>query len=495
MMSRFLSLKTLIGSAAALAAALVVAQPDPAAAQAAARVESQTRPNFGVLLEPPTRGSRSRGHRRWDYRAHRPDYRPGPPPRYGGEEVVLVDCGGNPGSGAVEDAARRVRPGGTLILRARSGPCVGWLDLDKPITIIGEGGFDPRDWNRAPLPTLQAPDGLPCITAARGVRVEIRDVVFASPRGGDAACLVGYGAEFLLNRVGFRHGGDEAAIYLDGGLLDIRNAIIEADTVAPAIVADGASVNAWETLVRGATVGMELAPGAGQTSTIASSTLLGVSSPNSFGPRSIGVIVRSGRDFGRVDIRDSAICGYIEGVAVEGASVSIDNSRICRSDKGVVLYNGELSLTNSRVRASTIGVAAASGHALIKGNRFSGVREVFYGEGRATIEAENNRVWSRYVCRARFRERYSGRYEPYWSGGDGWECVYGAYPRDLWADEDGLLGFEYQDDGYTLDGYLEYRNGNGWYDREGRYIRDDRYRGDDRWSRGGNRGGWPWSRR
>lgn len=500
MMSRFLSLNTLVGLMVIglVAGGVALTRPEQANAQVAAKVESQTRPNFGVLLDPPTRGTRSRGHgggRRWDYRSHRPDWRPAPP-RPGGEEVVLVDCGGNPGTGAVEDAVRRVRPGGTLILRARSGPCVGWLDIDKPMTIIGEGGFDPRDWGRSPLPTLQAPDGLPCITAAQGVRVEIRDVVFSSPRAGDAACIIGYGAEFILNRVGFRHAGDEAAIYLDGGLLDIRNAIIEADTVAPAVVADGSVVNAWEMLIQKAQIGMELTPGAGQTSTISSSTLIGIDSANTFGPRSIGLIVRSARDYGRVEIENTAICGYVEGVVVEGASVGITNSRICRSDKGAVLYNGELRLTDSRIRAASVGVAAASGHAVIRNNRFSGVREVIYAENRASIEAEGNRVWSRYVCRARFRERYSGRYEPYWSGGDGWDCVYGSYPPDLWADEDGLMGYPYSDDGYQLDGYLDFRAGDGWYDRDGRYIQDDRYRGDDRWSRGGQRqGGWPWGRR
>ena len=43
----------------------LTALPEPAQAQVAAKVEAQTRPNFGVLLDPPTRG-RARSHRRWD---------------------------------------------------------------------------------------------------------------------------------------------------------------------------------------------------------------------------------------------------------------------------------------------------------------------------------------------------------------------------------------------------------------------------------------------
>ncbi len=479
----------LMGGVAAIAATVAVFAfgEGPAQAQTAAKVESQTRPNFGVLLDPPTRGSRSRGshHRRYDYGRHRPDWRPGPL-RPGGEEIVLIDCGGNPGTGAVEDAVRRVRPGGTLVIRARGGACVGWLNIDKPMTIIGEGGFDPRRWASNPQPTLMAPDGLPCMTVSSGVRVEIRDMVFASPRAGDAACIVGYGAEIVMNRVGFRHAGDEAAIYADGGLLDMRDVIIEAETIAPAIVADGAVLTAWELAVSGAQSGMELIPGAGQTSSLNAVTLLGTGAPNAFGPRSIGIVIRSGREYGRVEIENTAIVGYVEGVAIEGASVSIANSRVGRSDKGVVLYNGELRLSDSRIRATTVGVAAASGHAVIVNNSFSGMHwDVIYEEGRrATIEASGNRVWSRYIsqCRAQFRHRYRGRYQPYWVGSNqGWECMYGAYPQNWWNEADGLLGLPYEDDGYQLDGYREYQAGRGWYTGDGGYIAANRPVGEDRW--------------
>lgn len=486
---------SLMGGLAAVTAGVLAltAAPETVHAQTAAQVESQTRPNFGVLLDPPTRTSRHRRDRsRYDYGRHRPDWgRPGYPPlRPGGEEIVLVDCGGNPGTGAVEDAVRRVRPGGTLVIRSRAGACVGWLNIDKPMTIIGEGGFDPRDWARASEPTLQAPDGFPCMTVASGVRVEIRDMVFASPRAGDAACIVGYGAEIVMNRVGFRHAGDEAAIYADGGLVDIRNAVIEAQTIAPAIVADGAVLNTWEAVISGSQSGIEITPAAGPASRLSATTLKGTNAPNAFGPRSIGVIVRAGRDYGRVEIENTAVCGFVEGVVVEGASVSIENSRVCRSDKGVVLYSGELRLADSRVRATTVGVAAAAGNAVVVNNVFASMREVIYREPRANVQASGNRVWSQYVCRPQFRDRYRGRYEPYWRPGDGWECARGSYPRDWWSQEDGMLGVDYYDDGYRLDGYDDYQNGDGWYDRDGRYVQDDRYRGEDRWSRGGGGGFW-----
>ncbi|HRO31908.1 MAG TPA: hypothetical protein PLQ03_00695 [Brevundimonas sp.] len=490
-----MSLRSSLIGAAALAltvAAGVATQAPQAQAQVAAKVESQTRPNFGVLLDPPTRSYRSRNlHRRYDYGRHRPDWRPGWPggPGHGpgGQEVVLVDCGGNPGTGAVEDAVRRVRPGGTLIIRARAGACVGWLNIDKPLTIIGEGGFDPRDWTRNPTPTLQAPDGLPCMTVAQGVRVEIRDMVFASPRAGDAACLVGYGAEIVMNRVGFRHAGDEAAIYADGGLLDLRNAVVDAQTVAPAIVMDGGTFTGHELTVTGSQSGIELTPGAGAASTLTAATLVGSEQPVNFGPRAIGLMVRAGREYGRVEVSNAKICGYVEGVVVEGASVSVANSRLCKADKGAVLYNGELTLTDSRIRAET-GVAAASGRAIVRNNVFSRVRDVIYAENRAVIEASGNRVWSRYdICRPRFDPRWRDRYTPSWDRGQdrGWYCENRPYPRDWWDADEGSLGVPYANDAYELDGYDRFQQGYGWYDRDGRYISDDRRRGDDRWRGGG----------
>ena len=48
---------------AAFALAALTTLPDPVQAQVAAKVEAQTRPNFGVLLDPPTR-ARPRHRRR-----------------------------------------------------------------------------------------------------------------------------------------------------------------------------------------------------------------------------------------------------------------------------------------------------------------------------------------------------------------------------------------------------------------------------------------------
>lgn len=196
------------------------------------------------------------------------------------------------------------------------------------------------------------------------------------------------------------------------GLLDIRNGVIDAQTVSPALVADGATLTAYELTVTGSQSGLELTPGAGPASSLSAVTLIGSEQPVNFGPRAIGLLVRAAREYGRLEVQNAKICGYVEGVVVEGASVGVSNSRVCKADKGLVLYNGELSLTDSRVRATT-GVAAASGRAVIRDNVFSGVRDVIYAEQRAVIEASGNRVWSRYdICRPRFDPRWRDRYAP-----------------------------------------------------------------------------------
>ena len=483
-------------SALAVVAGLSVVPPE-ASAQTAARVESQTRPNFGLLLDPPsTQRVRPRQHSRWTYGNRYPgwnapvlphSYRPG-----GSEEIVLVDCGGNPGTGAVEAAVQRVRPGGTLVLRARGGACVGWLNVDKPLTIIGEGGFDPRRWSEHPPASLQAPDGLPCITVAQGVRLEVRDLVLSSPSGGDAACIINYGGQVIMSRAGIRHSGDEAAILSDGGLVDLRDVVIDAQTISPAIIADGATLTTWETVVTGAQSGIELTPGAGDPSRIVSTTLVGVESPNNFGPRAIGIAVRARRDHGRIEIFNTKVCGYVEGVAIEGASVTIDTSKICKADKGVVLYNGELSLTNSRVRADTVGVALSSGRAVVTDNTFVGVQQVFYRESRAQLTASGNRVWSdRPICRPTYRPVYQDRHAPYWSppSDQGYVCQRTPYPRDWWDDMDGAYGDPYDDYAYSPTGYDRFEQGYGWYDGQGQYVDRPAPSGEDRW-----RGGRGWRR-
>ena len=478
---------TVAASVAALLAVDLIAAPPKAEAQTAARVESRTRPNFGLLLDPPTRPHRRRPRYAYD------DYRPGwggpgwgdGGPDWGYEQdEIVVDCGGPDGE-ALESAIQALRPGGALTLRGQGGICVGWLYIDKPITVQGEGGFDPRTGARVPAAVLQAPDGRPCLTVAPGVQVTIQDLTLLSPRGGSAACVTGEDADIVMRRVALRHEGMEPAIDLRGGLLDLRDAQIEARTSGAALVAENATLNTQNLIVSGSVAGIELEQGARAPSNIHSTTLTGVGTPNSFGPRAIGISVRARQDSARTEINNSRICGFAEGIAVEGVAVQARGLRICRTDKGAVLYNGELALSDSRIRAREVGVAAIAGRAVIVGNIFAGVDRVFWDEPRASLEARDNRVWTRsQVCRPTFRPRHRDRHVPIWEtdGRRGFVCQYSPYPYAWWAEEEGALGQAYHDDGYALEGWGGFQAGYGWYDRDGRYVADRQVWGDDRWT-------------
>lgn len=485
-----LQLRHLALAFAALIVAFASFGAPRAEAQVAAWVEAQTRPNFGLLLSPAAGNRSNRSHRRYNYRDHRPDYRPdwrpggGWGPGYGPSgqaNEVIVDCGGDPGSGAIEQAVRRVPRGGTLTIRSSGGACVGWLNIDKPMTVRGAGGY-------AGLVMLQAPEGLPCITVAPGVRAVIQDLAIASPNAGDAPCLEGDEATVVMERVSVRYVGNEAAFLIRGGLLDIRTVSIDAQTQSPAILVEDGTLTAVSVNVIQAQSGIEIAPGSGGPSLLDSVYLTGEHNPSNFGPRAIGVNVRSRRDIGEVAIVNSRICGYGEGVAVDGVRVSIQGSRICLADKGVVVYGGELKLDNSRVRARYVGVVAEAGRAVVTDTSFSGVEQAFDAGPRGDIDADHNTLWSRgEVCAPEMRDEYQGRFSPQWEGGrrhdDRFSCMTRPYPRDWWAEEEGALGVPYADDAYSMPQLARFNAGCGWYDSRGGFIDDTRYYGEARWGR------------
>ncbi len=482
-------------AALAIAAGLTTAAPE-VQAQTAARVESQTRPNFGLLLDPPASQSRLR---RRGYGANRPHWRPPEngfvPPAYqtpGVEEVVLVDCGGNPGSGAIESAIARLRPGGSLILRSTAGACVGVLQIDKPLTVIGDAGLDPRNWDRDAAPTLQAPDGAPCVVVSAGVRVTFRDVVFAAPRAGHASCIVGYNAEIMLNRVSVRYIGDEPAIIADGGLLDLRDVEVDAETLSAAVVADRASVTADELWISKAVSGLEITAGDGPISRLNRVRLVGSSELNNFGPRPIGLSIIASRQQDLVEVTNSKICGYPDAVVLEGAKFRIDHSRICATLQAVTIQGGEALIENSRIVANSLGVEVVGGRATIRGNIFAGNGYPTDRRRGGVIEAENNIVWSAArQCGVGFSPIYGNRHVPVWNRGGGggfqepgFDCANGPYPREWWQQDEADLGVAY-DPRFSLPASFDrFSAGRGWYDCRGRYVDSTRYLDDERWYRG-----------
>lgn len=145
-----------LGIAMAAAAAVVLAAPS-IEAYPDAKVETQTRPDFGLLLRPPLR---RKPHRPRPYRGDR--YRPGDhgypyghdryPPHDGPlRPVALVDCSDARSPNDVNRALASLEPGGTLILRtAPNQGCLDGVRIFRPVTIMGDGGqiWSPRGSRR-----------------------------------------------------------------------------------------------------------------------------------------------------------------------------------------------------------------------------------------------------------------------------------------------------------------------------------------------------------
>ncbi|WP_296814829.1 hypothetical protein [Brevundimonas sp.] len=470
-----------LGGLAAIAAFVGVTLADAPRAEAqAAKVESQTRPDFGLLLDPPPRSSRPRSHGRerpWRWRDHYSGWRDdhgrdwefywrGRP-----DDVAAVDCGVEASPYLLQRAVDHLRPGGTLVLRGQG--CLGWLDINKPLTIIGDADIGRMDFDAVPPATLRAPDGLPCMTVAAGVRVEIRDVVFESGNAGDAACIVGYDAEIVMRRSAIRYVGDESAVFADGGRFDFRDGLISADTLGAAVVGYGASVQVERAHVTSSSLGFELTPGGAAPSSLSDLVMLAGQRSEGYGPRAIGVLVRGSRELGRVSIAGAVICGYDEGIAVDGSSAQVVNSLVCVARKAAVLYSGDLSIENSLLGAEDVGVAAGAGRARIVNNTFFAVSRVFVVE-RAQVESYGNRVYSQNACRPGRRprdgRREQGRYDWFAPQGDGWNCAYDDYGgRDFYDRGESLMGRQYQDYSPEWDGYDRYSQGEGWYEDDNRY--------------------------
>ncbi len=276
--------KRTIGAAAAALAAALLAAPS-LEAYPDARVEAQTRPDFGLLINPPLRR-----HKR-PRRGPRGDYRPGPghgypgdyrPPAWDGplRDVALVDCSDARSPNDINRALASLAPGGTLILRtAADQGCLDSIRITKPVTIQGDGGqiWSPRGSRRhnrpgreeswsmddsaaAPGADIPADDqaypeddgddedrgsrsgtgevrrddfvglaahlktrpGQVCIDIAPGAgKVVLRNLVIDQRQGGEAPCIWAENADLRIENSIIRYVGDGSAISAEGGTLSI----------------------------------------------------------------------------------------------------------------------------------------------------------------------------------------------------------------------------------------------------------------------------------
>ncbi|MBX7247974.1 MAG: hypothetical protein K1X35_02875 [Caulobacteraceae bacterium] len=385
--------KRLIGMLAAAVAAGLLAIPT-AEAYPDARVEAQTRPDFGLLLQPPVqRRKPHRPHRYRDGDGYRgdgrygPDHRPDWDHRWGWDgrlrDVAFVDCGNASGPNDINWALRTLAPGGTLIVRAGGAACLDAVHITKPVTIQADGGRPWRgvrlgddrfggirgDWTSLPA-TLRAPAGQVCLDIAPMAigEVVLRNLVIESTQGGDQPCIYSEGAHVRLESTVVRYAGDGPAIYVDGGTFEAtEDSLVDANTYDRALYAEGAVVTLRDFTVSGTpAIGLDITPSGSQDSSLDNVYVLSKPGSPVFGPSSVGISVGATRTVGRINIRGTRICGFGVGVWTSGPNVvNIDRSHICRSGKGIGAYGGQVSVSNSYIGANVVGIQIGAAYPVI----------------------------------------------------------------------------------------------------------------------------------
>ena len=473
------SLAWVVAAASVLAVGL---SATGARAYVAAKIDEQIRPNFGVLLKPELR----RHHhepwygRRYGYRRYGPNgayggygpsgpygqgnggYRPGG--GYGAgngygqgaEQSVTVDCTDPTlGPTPVSDAAQWVVNGGVVYVRAHGVACKETLQLDHPVVIAAEESSafttDPT-----PSPVVFSPqDGQPCVLIAQGVKeVELRGLDFISPKGGMASCIEAWDSEVALVHVDITYSGDQAAVYLTGGHLVVRESRIEAHTYDAAIVTENAGVDMAKVRIRSDVNGMDLTLGAQESKL----EHVGIINHGIGGPGSAGIILRGQRSGGSLlRVRDGTICGWRVGVALErGARAEIERTRICRSSFGVISDGGDVGVRESAIGADHIGVYIQAGQGRVTHSRIYDLgdwRDALESDDGAGLTASDNWFYAKIGCdKFDWGRRESCKNGAEAPGGLRDESDFDRDDRDGWN----IDGY---DRGYTRDGPVN------WFDK------------------------------
>lgn len=386
-------------TAACLAAALLAAPSSEA--YPTARVETQTRPDFGLLLRPapkrrkPYRPHRYTGDRGYPDRPHgdRPwdGDRPGDGP---GRDVAFVDCAEARGPNAINRALASLKPGGTLIIRSRGEPCLDQVRVTKAVTIQGEDrywrdGIEERggrqrgergrprtvQWSGL-VPTIRARGGV-CMDIVTTDKVVLRDIILESVEDGDAPCLVSQGANLVLESTLIHYKGSGPAVYVDGGTFGTRdNTLIEAETYDRAVYIENGEADIDDLTITGSpSIGVEIEPTSNADSRIENVRFWSRANIAASEPASVGIVVSPSRTSGKVHIRRAQICGFAVGLWSSSARlVTIKNSHICRAVKGISVHGGELEVEDSYIGAQSIGIQIGAAKVTLGQVNFYGVR-------------------------------------------------------------------------------------------------------------------------
>lgn len=408
--------KRLTGIAAAAVAAALLAAPSTEA-YPDSRVETVTRPDFGLLINPPLR--RHKRHRPDGPGGQGPWTPPGghtPPPNDGPlRDVALVDCSDARSPNDINRALASLAPGGTLILRtANDQGCLDSVRITRPVTIQGDGGqlWSPRGGRRPYRPLmdqrtddnpadgadadpmdaedddggrggrtstttvrrddfvglaahLKTRPGQVCIDIAPGAgKVVLRNLVIDQAQGGGAPCVYAANADLRIENSIIRYAGDSSAIYVEGGSLSIsQDSLVDASTFDRAVYVERSRVSIRDfTLTGEPAIGIELV-GPAKDSDIADVEFFSRAQAPVFSTPSVGLVISAANGLGELDITRARICGFGIGIWQQGANdTRIRRSHVCRSVKGIVAAGGDISVDHTAVGASLLGVQVGAAH-------------------------------------------------------------------------------------------------------------------------------------
>ncbi len=386
---------------------LILLAPGPASAYPAAKVDALLTPHFGGLLDPPVR--RPWGYERpWRWNDHqasewRSEWRGGWAGRGGGEwggewrerwshrrnrsfdehfipvTTISVDCGADRGDGhLLSDALALLADGGTLYIRQSAKACHETLQIDRPVTVVGESAsaFDaPPGPGPAPRPVIVAPEGQPCVSIAPGVRgVELRNLSLVSDHAGRSACVEAGDADVALVGSSVSYAGQGPAVYSTGGRLILRGSTVEAAGAYAAVLADGSALQIQGGLIRSDSIGVDLTADPHGVSTLDGVHIVGPGPRDPRPVRTTGILLRSGGGAaGRVLMHGVEIVGWRTGLWVDqGATAEMTGGWIHQTRLGVLVDGGTLSLNGVMIKGWQGGVYVAGGRAHIDdGSRFA----------------------------------------------------------------------------------------------------------------------------
>ncbi|WP_040409870.1 hypothetical protein [Asticcacaulis sp. AC402] len=326
----------------------------------AASVSGYMKPCFGMLLDAQLRtcGPRHyKGGSRYGYHGR-------------GQADATVDCDrANPRY--VEEVVGRIRSGGVLYLKAKNRSCVATLDIKKSITIVGQG-YGPQQ-----IPVLVAPAGESAIRISPSAdHVILKDMFISAPRSQGMAGVEASNTELTLQNTLVRYQGDNAAVHLSGGRLNMtENTHLIAKTRSVALAVNNASLFAENSQIATTSGGIYgVLNGDSQMQGVSVQQL---ADWHGFerGEGATGIEIKLDSGGSILSMNDMKVLYFSKGVSIEGAGEALlSHTLIARSDQGIVLGLNRARIIENTIIANEIGIDIQDGTAFVGRNQIANIR-------------------------------------------------------------------------------------------------------------------------